>query len=78
MLNILKKVLFLCLQTLPTGEQQKCRNPCYTKMPKPLLGQSVENVLRKLQVSQKCRKLFTIIKTNKIWKILGQELLKQG
>jgi hypothetical protein len=47
------------------GEQQECRNPCYTKMPKLLLGQSVENFSRKLQVSQKCRKSFTIVNTNK-------------
>jgi hypothetical protein len=45
---------------------QKCRNPL-------LLGQSVENVFKKLQVSQKS---FTIIKNNKKWKFFMSKAVK--
>jgi hypothetical protein len=48
---------------------QKCRNP-------PLLGQSVENVLKKLQASQKCQKSFTIIKNNNKWKFFISKAVK--
>ncbi len=45
-------------------------------MPKLLLGQSVENVLKKMQVSQKCRKSFTITKYNKKLKFFLAKVVK--